>query len=46
VINDILCTTVRVVEPEGPDMMRVTAWALGPSDESAELRAMPRIRCS
>jgi len=40
VINDILSTTVRVVEPEGPDLMRITAWAMGPSDESAELRAM------
>ncbi len=40
VINDILSTTVRYVEPEGPDMMRVTAWALGPRDESPELRAM------
>lgn len=40
VINDILSTTVRVVEPEGPGFMRITAWALGPSDESEELRAM------
>jgi p-cumate 2,3-dioxygenase alpha subunit len=40
VINDILSTTVRVIEPEGPDFIKVTAWALGPSDESSELRAM------
>jgi len=40
VINDIMSTTVRVIEPEAPDMMKVTAWALGPSDESPELRAM------
>jgi p-cumate 2,3-dioxygenase alpha subunit len=40
VINDIMSTTVRVIEPEAPDFIRVTAWALGPSDESPELRAM------
>jgi p-cumate 2,3-dioxygenase subunit alpha len=40
VINDILSTTVRVIEPEAPDFIRVTAWALGPSDESPALRAM------
>jgi p-cumate 2,3-dioxygenase subunit alpha len=40
VINDIMSTTVRVIEPEGPDRIRVTAWAMGPSDESPELRAM------
>jgi p-cumate 2,3-dioxygenase alpha subunit len=38
VINDILAATVRVVEPEGPDFMRVTAWAIGPKEESAALR--------
>jgi p-cumate 2,3-dioxygenase alpha subunit len=40
VINDILSTTVRVIEPESHDMIRVTAWAMGPSDESPALRAM------
>ncbi len=40
VINDILAVTVRVIEPEGPDFMRVSAWALGPSEESAALRAI------
>lgn len=40
VINDIMSVTVRVIEPEAPDFLRVTAWALGPTDESAELRAM------
>jgi p-cumate 2,3-dioxygenase subunit alpha len=40
VINDILSTTVRIIEPETKDYIRVTAWALGPSDESDELRAM------
>lgn len=40
VINDILSITVRVIEPESPDFIRVTGWAMGPSDESPELRAM------
>ena len=40
VINDILSTTVRVIEPEAANFIKVTAWALGPSDESPELRAM------
>lgn len=40
VINDILSVTVRVIEPEAADFIRVTAWAMGPTDESAELRAM------
>jgi p-cumate 2,3-dioxygenase alpha subunit len=38
VINDILAATVRVIEPEGPGFMRVTAWAIGPKEESAKLR--------
>tara|TARA_R100001086_G_scaffold248914_1_gene187004 strand:- start:513 stop:1844 length:1332 start_codon:yes stop_codon:yes gene_type:complete len=40
VINDILSVTVRVIEPEAKDRIRVTAWAMGPTDESEELRAM------
>lgn len=40
VINDIMSVTVRVIEPEGPDFIRVTAWAMGPTDESEDLRAM------
>lgn len=40
VINDILSLTVRVIEPESKDYIRVTAWAMGPTDESDELRAM------
>lgn len=40
VINDILSVTVRVIEPEAADRIRVTAWAMGPTDESDELRAM------
>lgn len=40
VINDILSVTVRVIEPEACDKIRVTAWAMGPTDESDALRAM------
>jgi p-cumate 2,3-dioxygenase alpha subunit len=40
VINDIMAVTVRMIEPEGPNFMRITGWALGPSDESPTLRAM------
>lgn len=40
VINDIMSITVRVIEPESPNFMRVTAWALGPREESDQLRAM------
>ncbi len=40
VINDILAATVRVIEPEGSDFMRVTAWAIGPKEESVALRQL------
>jgi len=30
---------VRTFQPAGPDRMRVTAWALGPKEESASARA-------
>lgn len=40
VINDILAVTVRVIEPESPNFMRVNSWALGPSEESEALRAI------
>lgn len=40
VINDIVALTVRVIEPEGPDFMRVNSWAMGPKEETPELRAM------
>jgi p-cumate 2,3-dioxygenase alpha subunit len=40
VINDILSITVRVIEPDGPNFLRVSAWAMGPEDESAALRAI------
>lgn len=40
VINDIQSITVRYMEPESPNFMLVTAWALGPKEESDELRAI------
>ncbi|WP_068076643.1 aromatic ring-hydroxylating oxygenase subunit alpha [Novosphingobium lentum] len=40
VINDILSVTVRIIEPESENRIRVTAWAMGPTDESDTLRAM------
>jgi p-cumate 2,3-dioxygenase alpha subunit len=38
ILNDHVATTVRVVQPEGPGRMRVTAYAIGPRDESPLLR--------
>jgi p-cumate 2,3-dioxygenase alpha subunit len=40
VINDILAVTVRVIEPETPNFIRVTAWAMGPREESEDFVAM------
>lgn len=39
VINDGSSVTVRTFEPAGPMRMRVTAWALGPVEESESARA-------
>ncbi|HEX9836323.1 MAG TPA: SRPBCC family protein, partial [Alphaproteobacteria bacterium] len=39
VLNDGSSVTVRTFQPAGPDRMRVTAWALGPKEESASARA-------
>jgi phenylpropionate dioxygenase-like ring-hydroxylating dioxygenase large terminal subunit len=39
VINDGSSVTVRTFYPQGPDKMRVIAWALGPVEESASARA-------
>ena len=36
VINDIMAITVRVFWPVAPDHMEVTAWNLGPGEESAQ----------
>jgi p-cumate 2,3-dioxygenase alpha subunit len=39
VINDGSAVTVRTFFPLAADRMRVTAWALGPAEESASARA-------
>ena len=39
VINDGSAVTVRTFWPVAADRMRVTAWALGPEEESATSRA-------
>jgi p-cumate 2,3-dioxygenase alpha subunit len=39
VINDGSSVTVRTFFPDGPDKMHVTAWALGPVEESESARA-------
>ena len=39
VINDIMAVTVRIIEPESPNFLRVNSWALGPAEEHEELRA-------
>ena len=39
VINDGSSVTVRTFYPEGADKMHVTAWALGPVEESESARA-------
>lgn len=39
VINDGSSTTIRAFWPEAVDRMRVTAWALGPAEESERARA-------
>lgn len=39
VINDGSSVTIRTFYPEGPKRMHVTAWALGPVEESESARA-------
>ena len=39
VINDGSSVTVRTFYPQGPDKMHVTAWALGPVEETETARA-------
>src|SRR5215831_10672767 len=39
VINDGSSVTVRTFFPEGPGKMHVTAWALGPAEETSAARA-------
>lgn len=38
VVNDIMALTVRTYFPIAPDYMLISAWALGPNDESAWAR--------
>lgn len=38
VINDHVAITIRAFQPEACNRMRVTAWAMGPKDESTLLR--------
>ncbi|MGH8059770.1 MAG: aromatic ring-hydroxylating oxygenase subunit alpha [Candidatus Entotheonellia bacterium] len=40
IINDIMAITVRTFFPTTPDYMEITAWALAPSEESPENRAL------
>jgi p-cumate 2,3-dioxygenase alpha subunit len=40
IINDVMAITVRTFFPVSPDFMEVSAWALAPSDESPEDRAL------
>ena len=39
VVNDGSSVTVRTFYPQGPDKMHVTAWALGPVEETEAQRA-------
>jgi p-cumate 2,3-dioxygenase subunit alpha len=36
IINDIMAITIRTFFPSAPDYMEVTAWNLGPADETAD----------
>jgi p-cumate 2,3-dioxygenase alpha subunit len=40
IINDIMAITIRTFFPVSPDYLEIHAWALAPSDESEEDRAM------
>ena len=40
VLNDGSSVTIRTFQPVAADRMRVTAWALGPREESAAARAV------
>ena len=40
VVNDGSSVTIRTFHPTAPDSMEVTAWALGPKDESARARSI------
>ena len=36
VVNDIMAITIRIIWPVAPDRMDITAWNLGPGEESAQ----------
>ena len=38
VINDIMAITIRTFEPDGPDRVKVNAWALAPQQEAPDAR--------
>ncbi|MEE8292265.1 MAG: SRPBCC family protein [Candidatus Tectomicrobia bacterium] len=40
IINDIMAITVRTFFPAAPDFLEITAWALGPKEESPENRTL------
>ncbi len=40
IINDIMAITIRTFFPVSPDYIEINAWALAPSNESAENRAL------
>jgi len=40
VINDILSTTIRVIEPTSPNTLEVRAWCLAPKEESPILKSI------
>ena len=40
IINDVMVTTIRFIEPVAPDQVEVTAWHLVPREESETMRAI------
>ncbi|MDH3599250.1 MAG: aromatic ring-hydroxylating dioxygenase subunit alpha [Candidatus Tectomicrobia bacterium] len=40
IINDIMAITIRTFFPVSPDYLEINAWALAPSDESPQDRAL------
>ena len=40
IINDVMVTTIRYIEPVTPDLVEVTAWHLVPREESETMRSI------
>jgi hypothetical protein len=40
IINDVMAITIRTFFPVSPDYLEINAWALAPSDESPQDRAL------